>query len=93
MTNLRMSEHGSSFATRERAAAIVRGLESGELLELDLSGVIAVGPAFADALLDEALARFDTLVISGSSGPALALFERAVQQRHLAARVSVRASS
>ncbi len=86
---LKLSERGKTFATRERAAAMVDDIGAGRRAEVDFSGVRAASPSFIDALLSglaDQFERIDVVCLPEALEP---LVDRVVSRRKLEKRVKV----
>ena len=85
----RISKHGTSFATRQRARELVGELRGGSSVELDFSGVAAASPSFIDELIGQALQEFETVTVECLSDSLTDLFERLIDRRPARARIRI----
>lgn len=80
-TEMKLSRHGVTFATRERAAALVAELPVDRDLTLDFDGVKAVSPSFVDGLIGALAPRASRVAISGLAPEFEQLVVRVVERR------------
>ena len=64
---LKLSSHGTSFATRGRARELMQNVaEGGPEVHVDLAGAVA-SPSFLAELLGMLAQQFDSVVVTGAS--------------------------
>ena len=83
---LRLAAHGVTFATRQRAAALVADVPPGREIALDFEGVKTASPSFVDGLIG-GLAEYAVRVeITGLAPELESLVMRVVERRGLRSR-------
>jgi hypothetical protein len=90
---LRLSEHGVTFATRERAAAIVESLAPTTELEVNFDGVKAASPSFLDSLFGSLSEKAERVRIASVAPELAALVERVIERRKLKSRFRLLATA
>ena len=80
-TEMKLSRQGVTFATRERATALVAKQPVDEELTLDFHGVKAVSPSFVDGLIGALALRTSHVAITGLAPEFEQLVVRVVERR------------
>ena len=83
MTTFRLSDHGATFATRQRMDDLAVLLGRGEHITIDFAGVKAASPAFIDELAGLVANAFGEVTIIGAENDIAALIERVIGRREL----------
>ena len=84
-TMVRLAAHGVTFATRQRAAALVAEMPASGDLTLDFGGVKVASPSFVDGLIGE-LSERASVEITGLAPELEDLVMRIVERRGLSSR-------
>ncbi len=82
-TEMKLSQHGVTFATRERATALVAKQAVDEELTLDFRGVKAVSPSFVDGLIGALALRASRVAITGLAPEFEQLVVQVVERRNV----------
>lgn len=93
MELLRLSAHGVTFATRERASAIVDSIAPTTELEVNFEGVKAASPSFLDELFGGLSEKTERIQICGVAPELIALVERVIERRELTNRFRLLATT
>lgn len=80
-TEMKLSQYGVTFATRERSWTLVERLSADRELTLDFAGVKAVSPSFVDGLIGALAPRTSRVTICGLAPEFEQLVERVVERR------------
>jgi len=88
MRALRLADRGRTFATRLRAAEVVRDIDAGTSapLEVDFSGVEVATPSFLDEFFGQLATRVRTLSLTGVSPELDAPIAEILERRGLSKR-------
>ncbi len=92
-TTLKLSNHGRTFATRQRAQDVVAKLQSGDRITIDFAGVKAASPSFVDELFGLVSETFSQAEIAGASDDIGDLIERVISRRKLGRRFKLTATA
>lgn len=90
-TALKLSSFGPTFATRQRAEEIARGLQPGDRITIDFGGVKAASPSFVDELFGLTSEVFSYADIVGTPDEIGELLERVIRRRDLGHRFKLTA--
>ncbi len=85
-TVVKLSTHGVTFATRQRAAALVAQMPTGGELTLDFGGVKVASPSFVDGLIGGLSERAGRVEITGLAPEIESLVMNVVERRGLSSR-------
>ncbi len=83
---VKLSTYGVTFATRQRAEALVAGVQQAAEIELDFSGVKTASGSFVDGLIGELSARATRVEITGLAPELEGLVMDVVERRGLRSR-------
>lgn len=93
MELLRLAKHGVTFATRERASAIVDDIAPTKELEVNFEGVKAASPSFLDELFGGLSEKAESIRIGCVAPELVALVERVIERRELTSRFRLLATA
>ena len=83
---VKLAEYGVTFATRQRAAALVADVPAGREVTIDFNGVKTASPSFVDGLIGELSERAGRVEIAGLAPELEELVMRIVERRGLGSR-------
>ena len=86
MAHVKLSAYGVTFATRQRAAALVAEMPTSGELTLDFGGVKVASPSFVDGLIGGLSQRAGRVEISGLAPELENLVMSIVERRGLSSR-------
>ena len=83
---VKLAAYGVTFATRQRAAALVVDVPAGGEVTIDFNGIKTASPSFVDGLIGELSERAVRVEITGLAPELESLVMRIVERRGLSSR-------